>query len=352
MPSFYNFLLTEKIQKGSFALSRLPFSDSCTCYYQASPPSEFYNLNSLNGKKGFIFAPFIASKKYPILLFEDAISKKITLPPSGEKILLKDFENKDIDISYTKAFNTFYNALQNNLFDKLVLARYVDIKTSHINLESIFLEACKQYPQQHIILVSTPQSGIWLMATPEILLDKINGNIWHTIALAGTMHKDKCNIKWSNKNKEEHNYVVKYILNCLQQYSNSINVSEPFTTFASNLAHLRTDFQFTLTNENNIGNLLSTFHPTPAVCGIPKEAAKDFILSNEGIDRSYYSGFIGPLNINNETHLYVSLRCMQIMDNCCRLYAGGGLLSESKKESEWQETEAKLQTMLQLLQQT
>ena len=88
------------------------------------------------------------------------------------------------------------------------------------------------------------------------------------------------------------------------------------------------------------------------VCGIPKEAAKDFILSHEGIDRSYYSGFIGPLNINNETHLYVSLRCMQIMDNCCRLYAGGGLLSESKKESEWQETEAKLQTMLQLLQQT
>ena len=103
MPSFYNFLLTEKIQKGSFALSRLPFSDTCTCYYQTSPPSEIYDLNSLNGKKGFIFAPFIASKKYPILLFEDAISKKITLPPYGEKVLLKDFENKEINISYTKA---------------------------------------------------------------------------------------------------------------------------------------------------------------------------------------------------------------------------------------------------------
>ena len=62
-----------------------------------------------------------------------------------------------------------------------------------------------------------------------------------------------------------------------------------------------------------------------------------------------WCGFVGSLNMGGETHLYVSLRCMQIMKDSCRLYAGGGLLAESCVESEWKETEAKLQTMRKLL---
>ena len=52
---------------------------------------------------------------------------------------------------------------------------------------------------------------------------------------------------------------------------------------------------------------------------------------------------------NGETHLYVSLRCMQIAEDLCRLYAGGGILRESTEESEWRETKAKLAAMKQLL---
>ena len=106
--------------------------------------------------------------------------------------------------------------------------------------------------------------------------------------------------------------------------------------------HLRTDFRFHLKSEVSTAELLAKLHPTPAVCGLPKDEAKEFIIKNESIDRKYYSGFAGPLNLNGETHLYVSLRCMNIVDNQYIVYAGGGIMSESVVEEEWKETELKI----------
>ena len=57
---------------------------------------------------------------------------------------------------------------------------------------------------------------------------------------------------------------------------------------------------------------------------------------------------MGPLGLD-ETHLYVSLRCMNIDGSICHLYAGGGLLKDSILNQEWLETEAKLQTMRQIM---
>ena len=91
--------------------------------------------------------------------------------------------------------------------------------------------------------------------------------------------------------------------------------------------------------------MLQLLHPTPAVCGLPKEEAYHFIIEHEGYDRSYYSGFIGWLDTKGKTDLYVNLRCMNILPQTFTLYAGGGLLAASQLEDEWQETEDKLDTM-------
>lgn len=76
---------------------------------------------------------------------------------------------------------------------------------------------------------------------------------------------------------------------------------------------------------------------------------RSFINQNEHGEREYYSGFSGFLGDKGEAKLYVTLRCMNFSRKTCRLYAGGGLLKESTEENEWQETEAKLDTMRQLL---
>jgi isochorismate synthase len=228
---------------------------------------------------------------------------------------------------------------------------------------ALFEEACRLYPRMFISLVYTPQSGMWLMATPEILLEG-GGHDWRTIALAGTMRLEGdslsfdsppsqggtgMDISWSTKNIQEQRYVATYLMECLEHFSNQITEEGPYTARAANLVHLRSDFNFVLEDPRRIGELIRALHPTPAVCGLPKQQAFDFIRRNESQPRRYYSGFSGPFNPDVETHLFVSLRCMQILDDSYCLYAGGGLLRDSEEEMEWEETEAKLETMRSLL---
>jgi isochorismate synthase len=115
------------------------------------------------------------------------------------------------------------------------------------------------------------------------------------------------------------------------------------------LLHLKTDFSFEMNDNDKIGNLLETMHPTPAVCGFPKKEAMRIINESEGYDRKYYSGFIGPLSTKGTTNLFVNLRCMNIGQDFLTMYAGGGILPSSELDSEWEETKAKLQTMLSLI---
>ena len=152
-------------------------------------------------------------------------------------------------------------------------------------------------------------------------------------------------VSWSTKNIQEQRYVATYIAECLEQFTNDFHEEGPSTVRAADLVHLRSDFTFTLPEHGRIGDLLQTLHPTPAVCGLPKRETFQFIIRNEHTPRRYYSGFMGMLDPERETHLYVSLRCMNIEGSCCHLYAGGGLLKDSVLEQEWQETEAKLETM-------
>lgn len=53
--------------------------------------------------------------------------------------------------------------------------------------------------------------------------------------------------------------------------------------------------------------------------------------------------------IGGATHLFVALRCMEVSGRRVSLYAGGGLLSESREDDEWKETEEKLRTMKDVL---
>ena len=189
---------------------------------------------------------------------------------------------------------------------------------------------------------------MWLMATPEVLLSH-DGDCWHTMALAGTMRYSDPLPSWSGKNVNEQAYVSRYIQDCLSRYSNNVDMNGPYTTRAGNLVHLRTDFSFALSGETRVGEVLDSLHPTPAVCGLPKQEAHQFIVDNESINRSYYSGFSGPLNLGGKTAFYVSLRCMRILADRYRLYAGGGILPQSEESQEWEETAAKMQAMLSLI---
>ena len=351
-----------------FALYRLPYEGQVTLVAQKEgEPLELPSIAALNGQTGFVVAPFSISPSCPLVLIRPdvvqtfpsyrecafvgaGLSQAVRRPlSSGETTSL----NRD---TYADDFRRFFAGLSDGRFSKLVLSRCAEVQSEEdAQPLTLFQRACEMYPRMFISLVYTPQSGMWLTATPEILLEGI-GNQWRTIALAGTM-------KLSTKNIQEQRYVATYLMNCLERVADDIHEEGPRTVRAANLVHLRSDFTFTLSDNERVGDVLQLLHPTPAVCGLPKQDAYDFILSNEHTPRLYYSGFMGPLNLKSQTsnlksqtsnlksesHLYVSLRCMQVTDTQYRLYAGGGLLKDSVEEQEWMETEAKMETMRRVL---
>jgi len=330
----------------SFAIYRLPYAQECTLIAQTSgKPQEFHSCAELTGKQGFVMAPFAPSVEHPILLIRpDVIETEtnvifLTQIPLLSFARIKESPRQDYHID----FANFHAHLLNGDFQKLVLSRSVEIMNGEHNILKMFHLACVSYPHMMVSLVLTPQSGIWLTATPEILLSG-QGSEWQTIALAGTMPYED-DLRWNDKNIQEQRYVASYITQQLKQFTNHITEEGPRTARAGHLAHLRSDFHFSLPEGAPIGDLLDALHPTPAVCGLPKEKARQFILQNEHHDRSYYSGFMGPMAIHQETNLFVTLRCMEIFVNGYRLHAGGGLLKESVEEQEFQETETKLNTM-------
>lgn len=347
-----------------FALFRLPYASEATCIRQMEGnPTELLTCQELNGREGFVVAPFEVKTEQPILLIRPDEVTTLDLqawnqsPISGFRVATETFSRPSGGnrTTYAIDFASFHSQLNLGAFQKIVLARCADEETDGtVSPETLFLRACECYPRMFISLVWTEKSGCWLTATPEILLEG-KGRDWRTIALAGTMQLKGDELlgegetqTWTTKNIQEQRIVTTYITECLEQYTKDFHEEGPRTVRAANLVHLRSDFTFTLPDNQHVGDLLQTLHPTPAVCGLPKREAFQFITHNEHTPRRYYSGFMGLLGAQ-ETHLYVSLRCMNIEATRYHLYAGGGLLKDSTEEQEWLETEAKLETMRRIL---
>ena len=351
----------------AFAIYRLPHEDCATLVQQTEgEPAEFLSCTELNGKHGFVVAPFEVTAQQPILLIrpDKVESRKVESGKRKEKCLSAESNLLPpssflLPRSYQVDFANYHAQLEAGVFRKIVLARCAEeVSEEAIDPMELFSRACELYPRMFISLVSTSKSGVWLIATPEILLEG-KAHDWHTVALAGTMKLEGDSlmgegekVTWATKDIQEQRIVTTYIAECLEQFTGDFHEEGPRTVRAANLVHLRSDFSFKLPDGQHLGDLLHALHPTPAVCGLPKRETFKFIIQNEHTPRRYYSGFMGMLDPDGGTHLYVSLRCMNIEGNRYHLYAGGGLLTDSTVSQEWLETEAKLETMRRVISQS
>jgi isochorismate synthase len=121
---------------------------------------------------------------------------------------------------------------------------------------------------------------------------------------------------------------------------------------AGNVMHLKTDYVVDMKEINfpQLGSvMLKLLHPTSAVCGMPLEPSLKFLSEHEGYDREFYSGFLGPLNYQGESSIFVNLRCLQVLEHTVRFYAGAGVTIDSNPSKEMEETEMKMMNLLTLL---
>ena len=345
------------IERGSsFALWRIPGEARIHLRVQTEgEPRLLYNVKELNLRGGFIIAPFCVSSRHPIVVIDKARAEVIPIQVDGASPSFRPVEGeRPFPVSdewdyrrYAACFHKFLDALTSGEQEKLVLSRQKEtVRPAGVSIGEAFRRAVERYIYSYVYLCHTPATGTWMGSTPEILLAGRHG-AWQTVALAGTQRLDHGRVptEWDAKNRREQQLVADYIHAQLRTLGIGARTVGPYPARAGELSHLKTEFHFSLPDERRIGEVLDLLHPTPAVCGLPKEKAYDFILRHEGYDRAYYSGFVGLLDPEGETSLYVNLRCVHIQPSKFTFYAGGGLLASSSLDEEWRETGDKMGTM-------
>ena len=326
-----------------------------------SNASKNYSGGMLPGNEpsGFIFAPFTETAKTPTLLIRpDVAVSGWTLIDLETRELGKhrrvslssiELEDRTADIEqsegYKVAFRSFKYQLDREHYQKLVLS-FSQLKEwdGSGKEDELFVRAMDRFPNSMVYLVYTRKGGRWFGCTPELLLEGY-GMKWHTMALAGTRTWEHGN--WNDKNSHEQRMVSDYIEGQLQSLGARITRHGPYTSKAGHLFHLRTDYTFHLPKPTSPLKILNLLHPTPALCGLPKMEAWNFIRLFERNKRMYYGGYLGPLNLRAETNIFVNIRCAQMRPGGKALFfAGGGLTRNSIFSEEKEEIKKKMETLL------
>ncbi|QOW11791.1 hypothetical protein Q73A0000_16185 [Kaistella flava (ex Peng et al. 2021)] len=256
--------------------------------------------------------------------------------------VLNNFKEEN-EIDYLEKITQVINFAKENDLSKLVISRrkLVDFSNDKINLSQTFLNLSQSYPNAFVYLF-VKNGKCWIGAFSEVL-GKFNKKTseFETMSLAGTI---PVNEDWTNKEIEEQQPVTDYIANILKDYSVEINQSETYDHPSGNIKHLRTDFKAKIDRED-LEKVISELHPTPAVCGFPKEFCRNAISEFENYSRSFYAGYI-KVETDETIQYFVNLRCAEFFKNAALLYVGGGITADSSPDKEWQETELKAGAIL------
>jgi len=316
-------------------------------------------------RPGFVIAPFDLTSDIPVtiehlspaqwsdfkkILNSDNVSKhKYPLPNNATS----KKEHADIVGKIVKE-------LDGDCRKKTVAAKII-CSNDKIDIKSSFTSLCLNFPESFIFLFYTPRSGAWLGASPEILLQSENGKLL-TYALAGTRTAGTTG-NWDQKNILEQKIVKDYIIERFSLWNMKVKCSELKTRKAGNVEHILTEIQAMIPDKDYIFStescyedssvstqrfisFLSSFSPTPALCGMPKDESLERISRLERFCRGYYGGFCGPMISTGNFYFYVNLRSIRFNKDKWCMFVGGGITSRSTADAEWLETERKAEGII------
>ncbi len=255
--------------------------------------------------------------------------------------------------------------IERTALDKVVLARAVDI-TFDTPVDPRLVAARlidTSYHRDGFIADLTPGGvpGAMLVGcSPEVLVKKQGPNV-SAYPLAGSAPRSSDpevdtqtaqQLLSSAKDLAEHRYVVEHLHRLLAPLCTHLNVPDrPELTRTNEVWHLATPIVGTLKDPGLTAlELALRVHPTPAICGTPTELAEGIIQEIEA-PRRFYSGAVGWSDRTGDGEYMVAIRCAEVSGDgtTARAWAGGGIVANSNPDSELEETNAKLKTILRAL---
>jgi isochorismate synthase len=348
IPETYFVQFCQYLQNNTpFVAYRLPESEKISVFVAGSVKKFVFTGNEdIFSEEGFVVVPFDNENQSAYLL-KKAVEPTIV----NEKADKEDIQATD----YFDAFDKIQEAIARKDISKAVLSRKLYIENIPATQAiDCFLHLCKKTLPAYCYLLYLPETGVWVGASPELFLKK-NAQLIETVSLAGTRScpdKDtgaETSVGFGEKEKEEQGIVSDYVAEVLERFGIPNPERKESIATAGNMQHLKTVFSFPTKNlKKSISKLVEALHPTPAVCGYPKQQAKTLILKTEKHKRHLYSGFLGKIEENGACELFVNIRCIRFEDGRATVYAGGGITGKSEAKAEWLETELKMNNILEM----
>ncbi|OGT89519.1 MAG: hypothetical protein A2286_10015 [Gammaproteobacteria bacterium RIFOXYA12_FULL_61_12] len=293
-------------------------------------------------------------------LLERALASLESAPESipGPPALMRREQEPDAS-AWMEAAEQAIGEIRAGRMEKLVLARRVRyLADRDLSASGLIRSLGYRHPQATLFAVDG-EDHVWLGASPEVLLDR-RGDRFFCEAVAGTVRRDPNPAvdrglgDWllrDPKSRREHELVVAGLREALQPFCDQAPIAErPRLLRLRGLQHLHTPIQGLLKAGVHSLEAAQALHPSAAVCGYPKEAAARWLARHEPLERGGYSGLTGWIGAKGDATLNVVLRCARIQGNSAVLYAGAGLVADSNSLAEWEETELKLGSMIEALQ--
>lgn len=250
-------------------------------------------------------------------------------------------------------------AIDEGRVSKVVLARTLDVTTeSRLDPIEVVRHLWTGNGGSHVFYFE-PEAGCALLGAAPETITTVSGGRFHATAVAGTVARGETvseqqrfaeRLLASEKEGVEHRIALDDMVARLGPLADEIHAQpEPHVLTLARLQHLETEIRARLPEGTSALTVLDALHPTPAVCGLPRDAAFEFLEKEEPFERGWYAGPVGWFDLDGNGVFVPALRCAVVRDLNWRLFAGAGIVKGSDPGLEWDETSIKFEPMLRAL---
>lgn len=242
---------------------------------------------------------------------------------------------------------------------KVVLARALTAAFEEaVDPVDVVMNLWKDNPRSHVFLFEPVPGHVLLGAAPETVATSSGGGFRAT-AVAGTIPRGRnskeqgvlgAELLRSEKDLREHAVCVEDMVARLGEVSQEVRAeAEPHLLALSGIQHLETEIHSTLSPNETVLSALRALHPTPAVCGFPRDPALALLQVEESFQRGWYAGPVGWFDNDGDGVFVPALRTAVGQGKEWTLFAGAGIVAGSDPTKEWNETRMKFQPVLRAL---
>ena len=240
--------------------------------------------------------------------------------------------------------------IQNKKLKKLVLARIIRLNTGRIDISELLYSLRPSFTDHYIFVYQTDPANIFISFSPERLF-KRKGNSIYTEAVAGSKkitnkNQNGGHIDNMSKNIAEQRIVEQEIAKTMEKITKEYTLEQKQRWIRYRyIEHIRSTFIGVLKKNYSDIKLLKLFHPTSAVCGLPREFSKKQIDRLEKFKRGLYASPLGYIS-DRESELCVGIRSILIRKKNTFIFSGAGITDDSSPEQEWEELDYKIKPFL------